>query len=158
MRCPNCLSTNTSVIDSRDVDDDRAIRRRRECEKCKTRFTTYERVELTNILVIKKDGSRESYDRDKLLSGIIKACEKRPISKDEIDKSVSDIERKLQATCETEVSSKLVGDLVSHSLKKLDKVAYIRFASVYKSFDDLESFEEELKGLLKKPKTKGVKK
>lgn len=158
MRCPNCLSSNTSVIDSRDVDDDRAIRRRRECEKCKTRFTTYERVELTNILVIKKDGSRESYDRNKVLSGILKACEKLPISKDDIDKAVSEVERKLQATCETEVTSKSVGDLVSRSLKKLDKVAYIRFASVYKSFEDLKSFEEELKGLIKKPKKKGVKK
>jgi len=157
MRCPNCLSSNTSVIDSRDVDDDRAIRRRRECEKCKTRFTTYERVELTNILVIKKDGSRESYDRNKLLSGILKACEKRPISKEEIDKTVSGIERKLQATCETEVLSKSIGDFVSRSLRKLDKVAYIRFASVYKSFEDLESFEEELKGLIKKPKKGGAK-
>jgi transcriptional repressor NrdR len=110
------------------------------------------------MLIVKKDGSRESYDRNKVLSGVLKSCEKLPISKDEIDKVVATIERKLQATCETEVSSKYVGDLVSKELKKLDKVAYIRFASVYKSFEDLESFEEELKGLIKKPKKKGAKK
>ena len=156
MRCPNCLSLDSKVIDSRDVDDFRAVRRRRECLKCKTRFTTYERVELANFLVIKKDKKRESYDRNKLFSGILKACEKRPISKDQIDQIVSDIERKLQATCETEVSSKKIGDLVSQALRKIDKVAYIRFASVYKSFEDLKSFEEELKGLRPK-KRKGKK-
>jgi len=150
MKCPNCLSGNTKVIDSRDVDDFRAIRRRRECLKCKNRFTTYERVELTNLLVIKKDGRRESYDRNKLESGILKACEKRPISKEQIDKTVSDIERKLQATCDTEVKSKLIGEIAIKALKKIDQVAYIRFASVYKSFEDLQSFEEELKGLRKK--------
>lgn len=152
MRCPNCLFENSKVIDSRDVDDFRATRRRRECPKCKSRFTTYERVELTNLLVVKKDGRRESYDRNKLESGILKACEKRPISKDQIDKIVSDIERKLQATCDTEVKAKQIGELVVKALKKVDKVAYIRFASVYKSFDDLKSFEEELKGLKVKGK------
>lgn len=152
MRCPNCLFEDTKVIDSRDVDDFRATRRRRECAKCKNRFTTYERVELTNILVIKKDGRRESYDRNKLEAGILKACEKRPIPKEQIDKIVSDIERKLQATCDTEVKSKQIGEVSAKALKKIDKVAYIRFASVYKSFDDLKSFEEELKGLKVKGK------
>lgn len=147
MRCPNCLSLNTKVIDSRDVDDFKAIRRRRECVKCKNRFTTYERVELTNLLVVKKDGRRESYDLNKLEKGILKSCEKRPISKEQIDKIISDIEAKLQATCDTEVKSGLIGEMVVRALKKLDKVAYIRFASVYKSFDDVKSFEEELKNL-----------
>ncbi len=150
MKCPSCLSDNTKVIDSRDVDDFRAIRRRRECLKCKNRFTTYERVELQNLLVIKKDGRRESYDRNKLENGILKACEKRPISKEQIDKMLSGIERKLQSTCDTEIKSKQIGELAIKALKKVDKVAYIRFASVYKSFDDLKSFEEELKGLKKR--------
>lgn len=157
MRCSNCLSQETSVIDSRDVDDFSAVRRRRECNKCKTRFTTYERVELTNFLVVKKNDKRESFDRNKLLSGIIKACEKRPITKEQIDKIVSDIERKLQATCEMEVKSKDIGELTMKALRKIDKVAYIRFASVYKSFEDLKSFEEELRGL-KPKKRKGTKK
>lgn len=152
MRCPNCFSLDTYVIDSRDVDDFRAIRRRRECQKCKTRFTTYERVELTNFLVVKKDGRREIYDRNKLEAGILKACEKRPISKEQIDKIVSNIERKLQATCDTEVKSQQIGELVIKALKKIDKVAYIRFASVYKSFEDLKSFEKELKDLKKRKK------
>lgn len=159
MRCPNCLSDNTKVVDSRDVDDFRVVRRRRECEKCQTRFTTYERVELANFLVIKKDEKRESYDRSKLIGGVLKACEKRPISKDQIDQIVSDLERKIQAEGEGEVTSKTIGDMVSKALRKIDKVAYIRFASVYKSFDDLKSFEEELKDLKpKKRKTKGAKK
>ena len=157
MRCPSCLSGNTKVIDSRDVDDFRAVRRRRECLKCKNRFTTYERVEFTNFLVIKKGGRRESYDRSKLENGIVKACEKRPISKEQIDKIVSDIERKLQATCDTEVKSKRIGELIIRALRKIDKVAYIRFASVYKSFEDLKSFEDELKGLKKKRRKKIIK-
>lgn len=155
MKCPNCHSDNTKVIDSRDVDDFRAVRRRRECLKCKNRFTTYERVELTNFLVVKKGGRRESYDRNKLESGILKACEKRPISKEQIDKIVSDIERKLQATCDTEVKSKQIGEITIKALKKIDKVSYIRFASVYKSFEDLKSFEEELKGFKRKKVNKG---
>jgi len=150
MKCPNCLSPNTKVIDSRDVDDFRAIRRRRKCLKCKNRFTTYERVELANLLVIKKGRRRESFDRNKLELGIMKACEKRPISKEQIDKIVSDIERKLQATCDTEVKSREIGELAIKALKKTDKVAYIRFASVYKSFDDIKSFEQELKIFKKK--------
>lgn len=154
MKCPNCLSDNTKVIDSRDVDDFRAVRRRRECEKCSNRFTTYERVELINLLVIKKDGKRESYDRNKIESGILKSCEKRPISKEQIDAIVSEIERRLQSTCDTEIKSKYIGELVSRALKKVDKVAYIRFASVYKSFEDIESFEQELRGLIKKKLTK----
>jgi len=150
VKCPNCLSDNTKVIDSRDVDDFKAVRRRRECEKCKSRFTTYERVELTNLLVVKKDGRREVYDRNKLESGIFKSCEKRAISREQIERTVSDIESKLQSTCDTEIKSKKIGELVIRALKKIDKVAYIRFASVYKSFDDLQSFEEELQTLKKK--------
>lgn len=150
MKCPSCLYINTKVIDSRDVDEMRAIRRRRECLKCKNRFTTYERIELLNLLVVKKDKNREVYDRNKLLKGVQRACEKRPISQEDIEKIISRVERKIQSSCDTEVKSKRIGELVMSELKKLDKVAYIRFASVYREFEDVKSFEKELKELGKK--------
>lgn len=149
MKCPSCLSNNTKVVDSRDLDEENVTRRRRECLKCKNRYTTYERIEPLNVLVIKKDGSREFYDRTKLERGILKACEKREVSKEQIDKVINRIEEKLKRNGK-EVKSGRIGDLVSTSLKRLDKVAYIRFASVYKSFDDLKEFERELRALKRK--------
>ena len=149
MLCPYCSRGDTKVTDSR-LSSDNTFRRRRECLKCKKRFTTYERVETANILVVKKDGNREQFNRDKLLQGVIRACEKRPISSAKIVGVVDDIEQELIAKGKSEISSKKVGEAVMRRLKKLDKVAYIRFASVYREFTDLESFEEELQKLLRK--------
>lgn len=150
MKCPYCSNLETKVTDKRDSETGDITRRRRECLKCKKRFTTFERVETINLVVVKKDGKRERFDREKLFLGMLKACEKRPISKDAIDSAVNDIEQKLKSLKTTEIPSRFIGELVMRKLKKLDKVAYIRFASVYRSFTDLESFEEELKRLIKK--------
>ena len=144
MKCPYCGNSDTSVIDSRETEDMRVIRRRRECPKCEKRFTTYERVELLDLFVIKKDGRREAFDRKKLLVGIERACEKRPISHDAIETMVDEIEGELRGMDKAEVPSKRIGRMVMKKLKTLDKVAYIRFASVYYSFEDLEAFEREL--------------
>ncbi|MEM3555549.1 MAG: transcriptional regulator NrdR [Candidatus Micrarchaeia archaeon] len=152
MRCPYCSSEKTRVIDSRDLGELEITRRRRECRKCKKRFTTYERVETIDLVVIKKDGRREKFDRGKLLAGVQKACEKRPISQERIEKLVEEIERELRNMDSLEVESKVIGELVMKKLKKLDKVAYIRFASVYREFADIESFEKELRALRKKLK------
>lgn len=151
MRCPYCSYKETSVIDSRDVGDLELTRRRRECRKCKKRFTTYERVEIIDLIVIKKDGRREKFDRHKLMSGIQKACEKRPVSQEVIEKTVEEIERELRNMETLEVPSKKIGELVMRKLKKIDKVAYIRFASVYRSLD-LETLSKELRSLRKKKK------
>ena len=150
MRCPYCHHAETKVLDSREVEESDAIRRRRECEKCEKRFTTYERAELMDLVVIKKDGRRERFDRNKLKGGIMKACEKRPIGVSTINRMTDDIERVLRNQESHEVRSSLVGELVMKHLKKVDKVAYIRFASVYRCFTDLESFEKELHRLLEK--------
>ena len=150
MKCPYCRHKDTRVLDSRDSDEEDSIRRRRECPKCKKRFTTYERLETSNVIVIKKDGRREQFNRDKLMGGITKACEKRPISRDMIGRAVGEIEMKIAGLGETEIPSKKIGELVMAALKKLDKVAYIRFASVYREFEDVESFPGELKTLVKK--------
>ncbi|TAL55683.1 MAG: transcriptional repressor NrdR [Nanoarchaeota archaeon] len=150
MKCPYCSNLETKVTDKRDSETGDITRRRRECLKCKKRFTTFERVETINLVVVKKDGKRERFDREKIFLGMLKACEKRPISKDAIDSAVNDIEQKLKSLKTTEIPSRFIGELVMRKLKKLDKVAYIRFASVYRSFTDLESFEEELKRLIKK--------
>ncbi len=150
MRCPYCLHPETKVLDSRDSSDLDATRRRRECLKCKKRFTTYERVEMVDLIVIKKDGRRENFDRHKLLNGVMKACEKRPVSHERIEELVDDVERELRKREETEVSSMTIGEMVMSRLKRLDQVAYIRFASVYRSFTDVESFEKELRRLRKK--------
>lgn len=152
MRCPYCSSDKTRVVDSRDVGELEITRRRRECRKCKKRFTTYERVEAIDLVVIKKDGRREKFDRNKLLVGIQKACEKRPISQERIEKLVEEIERELRNMDSLEVESRVIGEMVMKKLKKLDKVAYIRFASVYREFADIESFERELRELRKKLK------
>jgi transcriptional repressor NrdR len=141
MKCPYCYS-NTKVLDKRESKD--ATRRRRECLKCKRRFTTYERQE-THILVIKKDKRREPYNREKIKNGILKACEKRPVSQEKIDKAVSEIEDKIKSLGKTEVESKVMGEMVMKKLKSLDEVAYVRFASVYKDFKDVSEFKKALK-------------
>jgi transcriptional repressor NrdR len=146
MLCPYCQNQDTKVIDSRETENEEATRRRRECLKCKKRFTTYERVE-TDLRVIKKDGTVTNYQREKLKSGILKACEKRPIETEKIHNTVNKIEAELRSKQKTDISSKLIGKLVMKELKKLDKIAYIRFASVYKDFEDIGSFEDELKKL-----------
>ena len=150
MKCPFCQSIETKVVDKREIEDNVVTRRRRECLNCEKRFTTYERIEMSNILVIKKDGKREQFDREKVKKGIIRACEKRNVSMEEIDKVVQDLEQKLRNMESTEVKSKVFGEFIMKSLKKIDKVAYIRFASVYKDFEDIESFKQAIEKLGKK--------
>lgn len=149
MKCPYCHYYDTAVLDSRDSEDLGSIRRRRECLKCDKRFTTYERVDMVDLIVLKKDGRREQFDRKKLLTGILKAVEKRPVNMDQIEKAADEIEMELRRRDSIEIPSGDMGEIVMKKLKGLDKVAYIRFASVYRSFDDLESFEKEVKSLLK---------
>lgn len=144
MRCPYCFNEDTQVIDSRETEDQAAVRRRRECSKCEKRFTTYERVELLDLMVIKKDGSRQVFDRNKIIAGMRRACEKRPIPTEKIERAVDEIERELRGQPSNEVQSKAIGDLVMKKLREIDPVAYVRFASVYKSFKNLEAFEKEL--------------
>jgi transcriptional repressor NrdR len=147
MRCPYCGSEDLKVLDKR-TSDEKSIWRRRECLKCGKRFTTYERVGSVDLIVIKKDGKRrERFDRSKLKSGILKACEKRPVTNEAIEKIVDEIEAELRGEDSIEIPSKKIGELVMKKLKKLDKVAYIRFASVYREFEDIESFQDELKKL-----------
>ncbi|MFZ5468981.1 MAG: transcriptional regulator NrdR [Myxococcota bacterium] len=148
MRCPFCRDPENKVIDSRESHEGAVIRRRRECLECKRRFTTYERVEELNPLVVKKDGRREAFDRDKLLAGLKKACEKRPVSVDQLEAVVTGIERRLQEMGEKEVPSTVIGEEVMRRLPELDEVAYVRFASVYRSFRDIAEFMSELKDLL----------
>lgn len=148
MRCPFCDNIDTKVIDSRPTEEGHAIRRRRECEKCNKRFTTYEKVEEITLMVVKKDGSREAFDRNKIMNGIIRACEKRPVPMSEVEKIVSDIERGLNNMMEKEMESNIIGEYVMEHLKKIDDVAYVRFASVYRQFTDAESFRNEIEKLL----------
>ena len=148
MRCPYCENRDTKVIDSRHTEEGHAIRRRRECEKCGKRFTTYEKIEETVLVVIKKDGSRETFDRNKILSGIIKACEKRPVPLSEMEAVIDDIERGLNNMMEKEVKSTFIGELVMEKLRDLDEVAYVRFASVYRQFTDINTFINEIEKLL----------
>jgi len=149
MKCPFCRHPKTRVVDKRNLEELDTIRRRRECLVCGRRFSTYERIELTGVSVIKKDGRRESFDRDKLLAGLLKACEKRPIPRAEVEKLVSAIGAELYNYRRREVPAQVIGELVMDRLKTLDKVAYIRFASVYREFTDLKSFEKELRTLKK---------
>ena len=149
MKCPYCNYDETKVTDKRDSDEG-VTRRRRECLKCEKRFTTYERVENIDLVVVKKDGRREQFDRKKLLTGLMKACEKRPVSIDTIEKLVDEIESELRKRETKEITGKDVGELVMKKLKSIDKVAYIRFASVYREFADLETFQKELEKLIKK--------
>ena len=150
MRCPFCQHMEDRVIDSRLSKEGDMIRRRRECAHCQRRFTTYERVEETVPLVIKKDGRREVFDRNKILAGLHKACEKRPISVDVLEKLVDRIQQRLQDSGEREVLSRVIGEQIMHELQNLDEVAYVRFASVYRSFKDVNEFMNEVKELLEK--------
>ena len=145
MKCPYCSFEDSKVVDSRNGESGSLIRRRRECLKCEKRFTTYERVESVPVYIIKKDGSRELFDREKLRKGLIKSCEKRPVSIDEIENVINRIESKMRLSDSTEISSKQVGEEVMNQLKSLDKIAYIRFASVYRDFADIEDFKKEIK-------------
>ena len=149
MKCPYCGSKDTEVVETRDSEDLETIRRRRECLACKKRFTTYERIENINLIVIKKDGKREQFNRDKLKAGIIRSCEKTKVSLDDIEKIVTEIERELRGADSVEVESKRIGQMVASRLKTLDKVAYIRFSSVFRRFVDVEDFEKEVKKLIK---------
>lgn len=148
MRCPYCNTDNDRVIDSRSAADGFSIRRRRECLGCARRFTTYERMEETPLRVVKKDGSRVPFDRGQIFKGMLKACEKRPVSMEDLEKITATIERKLTEMFDREVGSKYIGSLVMEELKKLDQVAYVRFASVYREFKDVEQFVQELRPLL----------
>lgn len=148
MNCPFCSHYETKVVDSRPTDEGQAIRRRRECITCKKRFTTYEKIEEIPIVVVKKDGNRQSFNRNKIINGLIRACEKRPVSMQSIEKIVDDIERQLHNNMEKEVLSESIGKMVMDSLKNIDEVAYVRFASVYRQFKDINTFMEEVKKLL----------
>ena len=148
MKCPFCDNLDTKVIDSRPKEDGHAIRRRRECEVCGKRFTTYEKVEESIIMVVKKDGRREAFDRSKLINGIIKACEKRPVAVADMERVVDEIERKINNEMSKEVESTLIGEMLMEALKELDEVAYVRFASVYREFKDVNTFMNELKKML----------
>ncbi len=148
MKCPYCDYFESKVVDSRPTDEGQAIRRRRECINCAKRFTTYEKIEEIPIIVVKKDGNRQVFNRNKLLNGIIKSCEKRPVSLDEIEKIVDDIEKTLSNSLEKEVTSVEIGELIMNKLKDIDEVSYVRFASVYRQFKDVNSFMEELKKIL----------
>jgi transcriptional repressor NrdR len=151
MRCPYCKEEDDCVIDSRLTEDGYTIRRRRKCQSCNRRYTTYERVAELPLRVIKKDGSREPFHRQKIYNGLLKACEKRPISTEVIDKTVTKIELELYNNYEREVPSKVIGELVIKELRRLDQVAYVRFASVYREFKDVHEFMSELKPMLRKP-------
>lgn len=148
MKCPYCENIDTEVIETRDSEDLGTTRRRRECSKCTKRFTTYERVESVPIIVIKKDGRKEQFERDKLKRGIMKACEKTVVGIEDIERIVDEVERELLGLEEIEVESKKLGQMVASRLKKLDKIAYIRFASVFRRFVDVEDFEKELQKLV----------
>jgi transcriptional repressor NrdR len=148
MKCPFCENEDTKVIDSRHTEEGHAIRRRRECDVCGKRFTTYEKIEEMVLMVVKKDGSREAFDRNKVMNGIIKACEKRPVTADEIDHIVSEIERGLNNMMEKEVPSTFIGELIMEQLQRVDEVAYVRFASVYRQFTDVSTFVAEIEKLL----------
>ncbi len=148
MKCPNCGCTESKVLDSRSTEEGVAIRRRRECLECSKRFTTYERIEEIPLMVVKKDGSRQVFDRTKILNGIVRACEKRPVSLSQMEATVSQVEAALTNSGVNEVSSDQIGNLVMEKLKALDEVAYVRFASVYRQFKDVNTFMDELKSLL----------
>ena len=148
MKCPYCGSSESKVVDSRPTVEEAAIRRRRECEKCSKRFTTYEKIEEMPLIIVKKDGSREAYQRSKMLNGILRACEKRPISISTIEQMADEIEKELYNSMEKEIDSKKIGEMVMSKLKQIDDVAYVRFASVYRQFKDINIFLEELNKLI----------
>jgi len=144
LRCPSCGQTESRVLDSRPVQEHRVIKRRRECVECGNRFTTYERLERTPLMVIKSDGRRETFDTAKIVGGVVKACEKRPVKIEQVEGLASEVEREVRQLGDNEVPSKLIGELVMDKLKVLDEVAYVRFASVYRRFTDLEEFRREV--------------
>lgn len=148
MKCPYCGCEESKVVDSRPTDEGERIRRRRECFNCSKRFTTYEVIETTPVMVVKRDSSREPYSRQKLTAGIMKACEKRPISLDQIDMIVDKVEARIQSTLDREIASERIGEYTMEELKKVDEVAYVRFACVYRQFQDIQTFMEELKRLI----------
>ncbi|ADY57000.1 Transcriptional repressor nrdR [Syntrophobotulus glycolicus DSM 8271] len=154
MRCPFCQSDETKVLDSRQIEAGTAIRRRRECEVCSRRFTTYEKYEDVQLIVVKKGGTRESFSRQKIMNGLLKACEKRPVSTEQLENVVSDIERELRDMNEREVDSNIIGEAIMNRLFEIDEIAYIRFASVYRQFRDIERFMEELDQLVKNKSSK----
>jgi transcriptional repressor NrdR len=153
MRCPHCGARETRVVDSRDLDDSATIRRRRECTACATRFTTYERVEAARLVVVKRDGSRQEFDREKLAAGLRKALTRRPVADDGPERAADEIEAELRAQGATEVPSSQVGALAMDKLRELDQIGYIRFASVYQSFDDLEDLKREVDSLFAERET-----
>ena len=150
MKCPYCNHENTRVIDSRPAEDNNSIRRRRACDVCNKRFTTYEKIETIPLIVIKKDDNREAYDRGKIEAGVLRACHKRPVSADSINLLVDEVETKIFNREEKEINSRVIGELVMNKLKDLDAVAYVRFASVYREFKDINTFMDELKKVLDK--------
>ena len=150
MKCPFCSSENTRVIDSRPADDNNSIRRRRMCDECGKRFTTYEKVETIPLIVIKKDNNREQYDRAKIEAGVLRACHKRPISANDINKLIDEVETEIFSREEKEIPSDEIGEIVMDKIKDLDDVAYVRFASVYREFKDVNTFMSELKKMLEK--------
>ncbi|WP_174614011.1 transcriptional regulator NrdR [Virgibacillus ihumii] len=152
MRCSNCHNKSTKVLDSRPIEEGRSIRRRRECEECGFRFTTFERIEEVPLIVVKKDGARQEYSRDKLIRGLIKACEKRPVPMEKIEGIAVDVEKELRNTGVSEIDSKEIGEMVMDRLSHIDEVAYVRFASVYRQFKDITVFLDELKDLIKTDK------
>ena len=154
MRCPKCGGNKSSVVDSRQAEDGNTIRRRRECEECQHRFTTYERVEERTLVVVKKDGTREQFSRDKIFNGIIRSAQKRPVSSDEIEEIVNRIEQKVRSQSDNEINSEYIGSLVMDELAELDEITYVRFASVYRSFKDVGELESLLKQITKGSKKK----
>ncbi|ADK14303.1 MULTISPECIES: transcriptional regulator NrdR [Clostridium] len=148
MKCPYCGYNETKVVDSRSTDDNMAIRRRRECLRCNKRYTTYEKIENVPILVVKKNMNREYFDRTKILNGLIKACEKRPVSRKQIENITDEVEKKINNNMITEISSSEIGEIIMENLKKVDEVSYVRFASVYRQFKDINTFMQEIKNLI----------
>ena len=155
MKCLYCDCTESKVVDTRSADDDRTIRRRRECIGCGRRFTTYETIEVTPVLVVKNNGTRESFNAEKIRNGIIKSCEKRPVPMSVIDDMVADISKQVYNSMESEITTKTIGEMVMERLKKVDEVSYVRYASVYRSFKDISSFMAELKRMMKVAKKDG---
>lgn len=149
MRCPNCKYENSKVVDSRHADDLVAIRRRRECESCGFRFTTFERVELTPLIVVKKDGARQTFNRDKILNGLVRSCEKRPVAYQNLEEITNQVEKELRSEGNTEVSSNDIGEKVMEHLMDVDQVSYVRFASVYREFKDVDQLLKSMQGILK---------
>jgi len=156
MKCPFCDFAGTKVLDSRSANDNKSIRRRRECEQCFRRFTTFEMIEETPLMVIKKDGSREEFSREKILRGLIRACEKRPVTAENLDTLVSEVERQIRQTAQAEVASRDIGEILMELLYQVDEVAYVRFASVYRQFKDLNMFMKELSSILVKNQSQRI--